>query len=76
MFEAKVTNNKDNDAKFFLGLCETSFKEICKKYTKYLRNEVSNQETEPSKYIWLMKDSDETPTIKWRILKQVSAKPK
>ena len=67
--------------KFIVALKERSLKEIPLKesynsHIKSFRSEASNKETEHSKYIWLLKDSDETPTIKWRILKQISAKPK
>ena len=76
VYEAIVTNDKDNHEKIYFGLYKTPLKERCNNHTKSFRNEASNKETELSKYIWLLKDNDKAPSFKWSILQQLSAKSK
>ena len=61
--------------KFILNYVK-HFNEKYNNHGKSFRNEASNKETEVSKYIWLLKDSNRKNNIKWRIVKQVTAKQK
>ena len=74
VYQADVTNNVDDDFKYYLGLTDTTFKERFNNHTKSFRNEFYRTNTELSKYIWLLKDNEKVPTIKWKIVKLVYGK--
>ena len=46
IYDAKVTNDKHNDEKNYLGLCETPFQERYNNHTKYFRNEAFSKDAE------------------------------
>ena len=74
VYQADVTNNVDDEYKYYLGLTDTTFKERFNNHTKSFRNEFYRTNTELSKYIWLLKDNEKVPTIKWKIVKLVYGK--
>ena len=63
-----------DEYKYYLGLTDTTFKERFNNHTKSFRNEFYRTNTELSKYIWLLKDNEKVPTIKWKIVKLVYGK--
>ena len=71
VYRAYVSNNKDNETKFYYGLTEKSFK---KRYGNHKRSFIREQhknDTELSKYIWDLASSHKVPTIKWCIVRDI-----
>ena len=68
IYQADVTNDVDDEYKFYYGLTETSFKERFRNHTKSFNHRQYQNETELSKYIWTLKHQNKTPTIKWEII--------
>ena len=68
VYQATVTNNKDDVERIYYGLCETAFKERYRNHTSSFRHELSN-------YIWALKKDKIVPSIKWKILRIVRGKP-
>ena len=62
IYQADVTNNLDNEYKYYLGLAETTFKE------RY------SNSTELSKYVWSLRENNKKLSIKWKIVKIVYSK--
>ena len=70
VYQASVTNNKDDIEKIYYGLCETAFKERYGNHTSSFRHVM-----ELSYYIWELKKDKIVPSIKWKILPIVCGKP-
>ena len=76
VYRADVSNNKDNETKFYYGLTETSFK---KRYGNHKRSFIHQQhknDTELSKYIWDLTSACKVPTIKWCIVRKIQGNTK
>ena len=71
IYRADITNDKNNENKFYIGQTATTFKARYANHLKSFKNEVYITDTELSKYIWELKKIDAIPTIKWSILKQL-----
>ena len=71
IYQANVTNNSNNDEKFYRGLVETPFKDHFRNHTKEFKHKKYYKKTELSKYIWQLKESDISPEISWEIIAQV-----
>ena len=71
VYEAIVTNNKDDVEKIYYGLCKTALQE---RYRNSFRHEKNRNETELSNYIWALKKKKVTFS-KWKILCTVHGKP-
>ena len=65
IYQADVTNNLDNDYKYYLGLVETTFKERYSNHKISFKNENSKNSTELSKYVWSLRENNKKPSIKW-----------
>ena len=76
IYQADVTNNIDDEYKFYYGLTETTFKERYNNHTKSFRHFRYETETELSKYIWKLTQENKIPTIKWKIIQIVYSKVK
>ena len=74
IYQADVTNNVDNEYKYYLGLTDTTFKERFNNHTMSFRNEFRKTNTELSKYVWLLKENGKVPNITWKIVKLVYGK--
>ena len=72
--QADVTNNLDNEYKYYLRLAETTFKERYTNHKSLLKNENNKSRTELSKYVWLLRENTKIPPIKWKITKKVYSK--
>ena len=70
-YQANVTNNSNNDEKFYRVLAETPFKDRFRNHTKEFKHKKYYKNTELSKYIWQLKESDISPEISWEIIDQV-----
>ena len=71
-----VSNNKDNDSKFYYGLTEMSFKERYGNHKRSFRHERYRNDTELSKYIWDLTCAHKVPTIKWSIVRKMHGNAK
>ena len=70
-YHIDVSNNNDNETKFYYGLIETSFKEKYGNHKRSFRNEWYKIDTELSKYIWDLTSAHKVPTIKWGIVRKI-----
>ena len=69
IYMAKVSNNKNNEEKNYIGLTERSFKDRLYKHRNSLRYRTKANATELSKYIWDLRDKNiEDVNIEWSIL--------
>ena len=71
IYQANVTNNSNNDEKFYRVLAETPFKDRFRNHTKEFKHKKYYKNTEFSQYIWQLKVSDISPDISWEIIAQV-----
>ena len=67
VYQATVTNNKDDEEKIYNGLCETAFKEKYRNHTSSFRHEKYRYETELSNNVLALKKDKIVPSIKWKI---------
>ena len=70
-YQADVTNNLDDEYKYYLGLAETTFKERYSNHKSSFNNENSKNSTELSKYVWSLRENNKVLSIKWKIVKIV-----
>ena len=71
-----VTNDVDEDYKFYHGLTESSFKERFRNHIKsFIRRRYQNG-TELSNSIWTLKLKNKTPSIRWKIIQVLNIKIK
>ena len=63
-----------DEYKYYLGLAESTFKERYGNHKSSFKNENGKNCTELSKYVWSLKENDEIPSIKWKIVKIVYSK--
>ena len=74
IYQADVTNNLDNEYKYYLGLAETTFKEWYTNQKSSFNNENSKSSAELSKYVWSLRENNKILSIKWNIVKIVYSK--
>ena len=73
IYMAKVSKNKNNEQKNYIGLTERSFKDRLYKHRNSLRYRTKANTTELSKYIWDLRDRNiEDVNIEWSILDKAS----
>ena len=71
-----VTNDVDDEYKFYYGLAESSYKERFRNHNNLFNHRRYQNETELSKNIWTLKHQNKTPTIKCKIVQVVNGKVK
>ena len=76
VYRADVSNNKDNETKFYYGLTETSFKKRYGNHKRSFIHEQHKNDTELSKYIWDLTSAHKVPTIKWCIVRKIHGNAK
>ena len=74
IYQADVTNDTDDTCKFYIGLTETPFKERYRNHKCSFTNDQHKNNTELSKYVWVLKNENKTPTINWKIIKVIYSK--
>ena len=74
VYEAKVSNETNNEYKKYLGGSETQFKERSRNQTRDFKHKKYEKCTELSKCIWNLKAHGITPVVKWSIVKNVNSK--
>ena len=76
IYQADVTNDVDDEYKFYHGLTESSFKERFRNHNKSFNHRQYQTETELSKYIWTLNHQNKTAMIKWKIIQVANSKVK
>ena len=71
-----VTNDVDDEYKFYYGLAESSYKERFRNHTNLFNHRRYQNKTELSKNIWTLKHQNKIPTIKCKIVQVVNSKVK
>ena len=71
IYRADVSNNKDNETKFYYVLTETSFNKRYGNHKRSFIHEQHKNDTELSKYIWDLTILHKFPTIKWCIVRKI-----
>ena len=71
-----VTNDVDDEYKFYYGLAESSYKERFRNHTNLFNHRRYQNETELSKNIWTLKHQNKTPMIKCKTVQVVNGKVK
>ena len=71
IYQDDVTNDLDNEYKYYLRLAETTFKERYSNHKSSFKNENSKNSTELSKNLWSLTENNKIPSIKWKIVKTV-----
>lgn len=72
VYKAEITSTNEEDAKEYIGMTATTFKERYRNHKTSINNERYATETELSKYVWKLKASGKPVNIKWSILKRAS----
>ena len=76
VYHADVSNNKDNETRFYHDLPEKSFKERYGNHKKSFRHERYKNDTELSIYIWDLTSAHKVSTIKWSIVRKIQGNTK
>ena len=71
-----VTNDVDDEYKFYYGLAESSYKERFRNHANLFNHRQYQNKTELSKNIWTLKHQNKTPTIKCKTVQVVNGKVK
>jgi len=71
IYQATVKSN--NRIETYIGLTENAFKTRYRNHTASFRNVKHRNATELSKYIWTLKDNNETYEIKWKVIKKAKS---
>ena len=66
VYNATITT--ENDSHVYYGLCKDEFKVRYNKYTKSFSGRKYENETELSKYVWMLKDSNKDNKVVWCII--------
>ena len=76
VYRACVSNNKDNETKFYYDLTETSFKERYGNHRRSFRHERYKNDTKLSKYIWDLTSPHKVQTIQMSIVRKIHGNTK
>ena len=68
---AGVTNEANNDQKFYFGLAETTFKERYNNHKQDVKYIKLQYNTELTKYIWKLKNNSIQYNIHWKVVDKV-----
>ena len=73
VYQANINSNLNNyKEKYYIGLCETTFKLRYANHKKSFNHEKYKNNTELSKEYWKIKSENGTPKITWKIIQQSS----
>ena len=73
IFKAEVTTDDNNNTRSYIGATANNFKTRYRNHCKSMAHRKYSTETELSKHIWVLKDSNRSFFIKWSIVKQLKA---
>ena len=71
IYRADVTNEANNDQKFYFGLAETTFKERYNYHKRDVKHIKYQYNTELTKYIWKLKNNSIQYNIHWKVVDKV-----
>ena len=71
IYRADVTNEANNDQKFYFGLAETTFKERYNNHKRDVKHIKYQYNTELTKYIWNLKNNSIQYNIHWKVVDKV-----
>ena len=71
IYRADVTNEANNDQKFYFGLAETTFKERYNNHKGDVKHIKSQYNTELTKYIWNLKNNSIQYNINSKVVDKV-----
>ena len=74
IYRADISNDVNDEKKFYIGLCAPDFKGRYNNHTRSFRHKKYMKETELAKYIWDLQDRNITPKLEWSIVKKVKSK--
>ena len=74
VYLGEVTNDIDDEKKFYIGISEPPWKIRWKNHCRDFTHVRYRTSTKISEYVWDLKDSGKTPSIKWSCLKKVSGR--
>ena len=75
IYRADVSNDENNDKKFYFGLVDTHFKESYTNHIMNFKHEKYENSIKLAKYIWQLKRSNIDFSIKYSISSKVSGNP-
>ena len=73
IYQATVKRNDNNATETYIGLTENDFKTRFRNHTSSFRHAKHRNSTEPSKYIWSLKDNNIDHSVSWRIISSCSS---
>ena len=76
IYKAEITNNNNNEIKFYIGISETPFKTRYNNHLSSINKPNNKQSTELSKYVLGLKNDNISYSIKWSILSKINNTPR
>ena len=73
VYKADITATDNNETKTYIGVTANEFKTRFRNHTKSINSKKYQNETELSKYIWQLRDSNRPHKIKWGIIKKITS---
>ena len=70
-YEAKVSNETNDECKIYLGASETTFKERFRNHIRDYKHKKYEKCTELSKYIWILESQGTTLIVKWSVVRKL-----
>ena len=71
VYDADVTNETNNDQKFYFDLTETTFNERYNNHKRDVKHIKYQNNTELTKYIWNLKNNNNKHSIQWKVIDKV-----
>ena len=71
VYEANITSHPDEVVKDYRGLCSTTFKDRFGVHKEGFNHRRYSKGCELAKYVWELKDTQKTFSVKWSILEKV-----
>ena len=71
MYRADISNEANNNQKFYFGLAETTFKERYNNHKRDVKHIKYQYTTELTKYIWNLKNNSIKYNIQWKAVDKV-----
>ena len=76
VYQAEITNDIDNEKKFYIGISEPVFKVRYRNHKRDVKNVKYRNFTKLASYVWNLKENGKTPKIMYKIVRKVFGKPK
>ena len=73
IYQAEVSTSDGSETKSYIGVTANQFKTRYRNHLKSFNNVRYSANTELSKYIWKLKEANQNYSVKWSLIKKVSA---